>query len=197
MADERLVPARGLVAIEAAQEVVIRSRGKNRLDLERMPDSVRRRPRRQKPGVNEQQPSILHRQRTPSQPVEQVIAVGCFENRCERVQTMRGTMPRGDNQKMQIVIAENRRRRGAERLHAAQHGQRVGSTIDQIADQPQAIARKVEANQVEQLREFGVATLDITDDVVAHARGSRWRSAGRCAGLPQPLTTLPGVISSG
>src|SRR5271167_4107956 len=72
MADERFVPAGGLVAIEVAQEIVIRRRGENRLDLARKPDRVRRRPRWKKPGVNEQEPAILHHQRAPSQPVEQL-----------------------------------------------------------------------------------------------------------------------------
>ncbi len=87
---------------------------------------------------------------------------------------MRFAMPGGDRQQMKIVIAEHRDGGIAQRHHFAQHGKRVGPAIDEIADEPQAVAARREADEVEQLAEFGVAALDIADCVERHlnVRGS-------------------------
>ena len=66
------------------------------------------------------------------------------------------------------MIAENRRGRGAERLHGAQDRQRIGAAVDEIADDPKAVARAIERDHVEKLREFGVAALNVADNVMTH-----------------------------
>ena len=50
-------------------------------------------------------------------------------------------MARGDGQQMEIVVAEDGDGRVAERHHLAQHGERLRAAVDEIADEPQAVAR--------------------------------------------------------
>ena len=54
---------------------------------------------------------------------------------------MRLRVPGGDGQQMEVVVAENGDRRVAERLHLAQHGERIRAAVDEIADEPQPVAR--------------------------------------------------------
>ena len=123
-------------------------------------------------------------QRPAGEPVQELVAVGRFEDRRDRVLPVRLRVSRGHGQQMQIVIAENGDGRGAERLHVAQHGERIRAAVDEIADEPQAVARLGKADELEQLAELRVAALDVADRVVAHggaeARGGRDdASAGR------------------
>ena len=58
-----------------------------------------------------------------------------------RVLPMRALVPGGDRQQVEVVIAEHRDRGVAQRLDLAQHGERVGTAIDEIADEPQPVRR--------------------------------------------------------
>ena len=80
---------------------------------------------------------------------------------------MRRAVSGGDGQQVQVVVAEHRDRGIAERHHVAQHRERIGTAIDEIADEPQPIARRREADQRQQLAELGMATLDVADRVSA------------------------------
>ena len=75
---------------------------------------------------------------------------------------------RGDGEKMKIVVAEDSDRGIAQRLHLAQRRERIRPAVHDIADDPQPILAWREADQIEQLAELGVATLDIADRVEAH-----------------------------
>ena len=98
----------------------------------------------------------------------ELVAVGCFEDRPERVLPVRLRVARGDGQEVQIVVAEDADGGGAERLHVAQDGKRIGAAIDEIADEPQAIALLRKADELEQLAKLGAAALDVADRVVTH-----------------------------
>ena len=71
-------------------------------------------------------------------------------------------------QQMQVVIAEHGDGGIAERDHLAQHGERIRTAIDEIADQPQPVARRREADQRQQIAELGMAALDVADRVKRH-----------------------------
>ena len=118
--------------------------------------------------MHEQPLALDDDERTASQPVEQFVAVGRLEDRRERVVPMRLRVAGGDGQQMEIVVAEDGDRRIAQRLHFAQRGERIGSAIDDIADEPQPVLARREADQLEQLAELGVAALDVADRVEAH-----------------------------
>ena len=53
-------------------------------------------------------------------------------------------MARRDGQQVEIVIAEHRGGGVAERHDFAQHGERIGTAVDEIADEPQAIVGRAE-----------------------------------------------------
>ena len=107
-------------------------------------------------------------QRPAGEPVQKLVAVGCFEDRRERVLPVRLRVARGHGQEVQIVVAEDGDGGGAERLHVAQDGKRIRAAIDEIADEPQAIARLGKADELEQLAKLRAAALDVADRVVAH-----------------------------
>ena len=52
---------------------------------------------------------------------------------------MRVAMARGDGQQMQVVVAEDRRRRSTECANFTQHAERIGTAIDEVARQPKPI----------------------------------------------------------
>src|SRR6266567_7068378 len=112
-------------------------------------------------------------QRSLAQPVEQLVAIGRFQNRLNRVEPMRRAISRGDDQQMKIVVAQDRLRGGSQIFHGAQYRERVRASIHEITDEPQPIAGWIESDQVEQLPEFCVAALDVSDDVVPHWKASR------------------------
>ena len=100
-----------------------------------------------------------------AQPVEQLVAVGRAQNRSQRVSAVRFDVAGGDHQQVQVVIAEHGDRARAEAFHEAQHRQRMRAAVDEIADQPQAVARRIEAALVEQTAQRRVTALDVTDCV--------------------------------
>ena len=71
----------------------------------------------------------------------------------------------GDGQQMEVVVAENGDRGVAQRFHFAQRGERIRSAVHDIADDPQPVLARREADQIQQLAELGVAALDVADRV--------------------------------
>ena len=120
--------------------------------------------------MDEQTIVFLHDQRPSRQPIDQFVAIGRGENRVERIAAMRLAMAGRDRQQMKIVIAEHSDRRVAKRDDFAQHGERIGSAIDEIADQPQPIVVARKGDRVEELTQLDVTALDVADRVVRHER---------------------------
>jgi len=181
---ERVVPPMRLVAVERAQKRIGLCAREHRLHFARQRLRNRRRPLRQESRVNEQPAVFAHHQGKRAQPGKELVAVGRIEDGRQRVVAMRLAMAGGDRQQMQVVIAEHRHRGVAERSNLAQHGERFRSAIDEIADEPQSILVGREADQLEQLTELGVATLDVADGVKTHgfdASSRRARARRRCA----------------
>ncbi len=119
--------------------------------------------------MDEQRIALDDDERPALQPMQELVAVGGRENRRDRVAAMRFRMPGSDGEKMEIVVSEDGDCRIAERLHLAQHGERFGSAVDEVADEPEPVAAaRREADQLEQLAELRVAALDVADRVVAH-----------------------------
>ena len=78
-------------------------------------------------------------------------------------------MAGGDHQQVQVMIAQHDAHRIAQPPQQAQHAQRLRSSIDQVADQPQAVVRGVEGDALEQACKRRVTTLDVADSVSRHA----------------------------
>jgi len=165
---ELLAPLSGLVPVQHAQEFIGAIAREHRLHLARQHERRGHGPRRQEAGVHHRELALDRHQRPRGKPSEQCVAILGGENGIERVVGMRLAVAGGDRQQMKIMIAEHGHGRVAQRDHFAQHGQRIGPAIDQVADEPQAVGVGRETDEVEQLAEFGVAALDIADCVERH-----------------------------
>jgi len=165
---EVIGPRARLVAVERAQERVRAVAGEHGLHFVRKQQRLRDGPRRQEARVDHDEVALRYDERARGEPRDERVAVGRREDRVQRVLAVRLAVAGGDRQQMEVVVAEHRDRCVTERHHLAQHGERSGPAVDEVADQPQPVARRREADDVEQLAEFGVAALDVADRVVGH-----------------------------
>jgi len=173
VAGKRVVPAPGLVAVEHAQERVAALARHHRLDLARERHCLRRRPLRQQAGVDHQPVAVGYDERPARKPVDECVAIAGAKDVVECVAAMRPAKTRRNCQQVKIVIAEDRGRGIAERDHFAQHRERVGPAVHEIADEPQAVLARRERDEVEHRAELGVATLEVADRVEGHVEASR------------------------
>ena len=74
----------------------------------------------------------------------------------------------GDDQQMQIVVAEHGNGARAQAFDETQHRQRMRPAVYQVADQPQTVACRIERAFVEQAAQRRIATLHIADCVNGH-----------------------------
>jgi len=113
-----------------------------------------------------------------AQPAKQLFAIGSLEDGGQGVVLMQFGPALGDHQQMQIMIAQDGDRPAAEAFDEAQNLLRVRTAVDQIADEPQAVARLIETDLVEQFPQWIVAALQIAYRVGSHVRtvtGDRYR----------------------
>jgi len=116
---------------------------------------------------------VVMQQRAAQQPVHEFVAVRGPQHRHQRRIGPGGARhtARVQRQQMQIVVAQHRHRRAAQRAHEAQTFQALRTAIDQIAGQPQGIGARIETQTIEQPPQRIEAALQITDGVAGH--GSR------------------------
>ncbi len=111
-------------------------------------------------------------QRPCLQPVEQALAVGRVD---DRSQDGIGLAPLGvaarERQQVQVVIAEHDDRGVAQARDEPQHAERIGPAIDEVADEPEAVARGIEREAVEQ-------RLAVPRRSPARRRWRRWPRVG-------------------
>jgi len=74
----------------------------------------------------------------------------------------------GGGKQVQVMVAQDAVGGVAQGMHAAQDRQRLATTIDQIAAEPEAIRSWVEVDRIEETAQRIVATLDVTDRPVGH-----------------------------
>ena len=118
-----------------------------------------------------------------AEPGEEVVAVGRAEDVVQGVATARPlARHQREREQMQVVIAQHRDGGRAERHDPAHDAERVRAAIDEVAGQPQAVARRVERAGREQGFELAQATLDVADGVGGHAAGAA--QCSRC-GTPR------------
>ena len=114
-------------------------------------------------------PGGVH-QLAPAQPVQQFVAVGGTQDRVQRVAMVLLDVAGGDDQEMQIVIAEHGDGTRAEVFHETQYGERLRAAVHEVADHPQAVACWFEVELVEQPPQRRITTLDVADRVRRHQR---------------------------
>jgi len=163
-----VAPLPRLVAVEHAQEFACAVAREHGFDLARQRERLRRGPGRQEPGVHEDVVLVDRHERPSNEPRYERIAIRRCEDVVQRIAAMRLAIPRRDGQEMEVVIAEDRGGGVAHRHHVPQHCKRARPAVDEVADEPQAIARRVEADEIEEIAKFAVTALDVADRVERH-----------------------------
>jgi len=125
-------------------------------------------PLRQQAGMDHRIFAFDMEQRQPTQPGQQVVAIRSRKNFCQRILTADFAVAIRQHRQMQIVVTENDRRTPSQTFDQAQDGERVRAAIDQVANQPQAVACRREAQVFEQADKFSVATLNVADSIGGH-----------------------------
>src|SRR5688572_8128778 len=118
--------------------------------------------------------------RAPPQPRDQLGSVGGSEHVAERVVLARAleTFPLG--YEVQVVVAENHDRALIQVSCEAQHLEGFRTAVDEIADEPPAIAF-LETGLIQELPQLIEASLHVADRVRRHRR--RLEQAGRAGKL--------------
>ena len=119
-------------------------------------------------------------QRSRLQPVEQAFAIRRLQDGPQPVVAVAPLgVAAGERQQVQVVIAEHDGGRIAEAGNPAQHVERGGPAVDEVADEPEPVAGRVEAEEREQVVEFGGAALYVADGVDGHPLLSSTARASR------------------
>ena len=93
-------------------------------------------------------------------------------------------------------LPSTRDRGVAQRLHLAQHRERVRAAIDEVADEPQPVAARREADQLEKLAELGVTALDVADRVESSSMTFRRSLHGAMMRRPRSRVDLADLAAS-
>ena len=89
----------------------------------------------------------------------------------------------GDRQQRQVVVAERDDAVRAQRMHQAQRFQRLAAAVDQVAAEPQRVARRDRTAIFSSRRcESGVAALQVADAQMLIRRPSASAISAACAG---------------
>ena len=166
LAGKRLVPARGLVAVEGLDEGVALRPAQHLLHLGRACQRLCLVPLRRHARVHAQPPTFLVRQRLPEQPRQPAFALGIVQHIPEGVAAVRRAHALRYREQVQVVVAEQAGGAAFQRPQAPQHRQRCRPAVDEVAQQHEAVARGREAAGVEQPAQRLVAALHVPDEVV-------------------------------
>ena len=98
------------------------------------------------------------------EPLEPGLAIGRVEDVFEGVAAMPRPHAGGDGEQMPVVVAEDAVRGVAQVAQPAQHAERIGAAIDQVAEHVDPVARGGEADLGEQPVERVGAALDVADE---------------------------------
>lgn len=103
-----------------------------------------------------------------SEPRQKFLPIRCGENRLQRVfrTNCRDLFRHGKEE--EIVVAQDGDGPISKVLDVAKDAQRVRATIDQIADEPEAISGRVESNMLDETLQRFVTSLHISDRVGGH-----------------------------
>src|SRR5690606_41187611 len=83
----------------------------------------------------------------------------------------------GDREQGQVVVAEQDDAVVAQRMHEPQRLQRLAATVDQVAAEPQRVARRVEADALQQQLRRRMTYLHVADrpvNLVDWLTGNSW-----------------------
>jgi hypothetical protein len=124
---------------------------------------------RQEARVNQNVlPRDVHHRAVP-QPIEQIVPICSSDDVIESVvlATLHAILRK--RQQVQIVVAEHDHGAIPETTYEAQGGERRGTAVDQIANEPQMVPCAIEAERLEQPLQLVETPLNVTDRVGGHA----------------------------
>mmetsp|Transcript_4959 Transcript_4959/g.18008 ORF Transcript_4959/g.18008 Transcript_4959/m.18008 type:complete len:200 (+) Transcript_4959:670-1269(+) len=134
-------PALRLVAVHRVQEAGQVRAAQHGFDLAGQGQGVLQRPGRHDAGMHHQPAGLIPGQVLLPQPVDQGRAVGRREDVVQRVTGADPAHAVGDGEQVQVMVAEQAGGRAAEGLEPAQRRERPRPAVDQVAEQPEAVAR--------------------------------------------------------
>ena len=102
--------------------------------------------------------------------MQQFVAVRCRQDFVQGVALVCTAIAFGECQQMQVMVAEHADRGIAEVPDEAQHAERIRPAVDQVADEPQAVGGRIEADGIEQAQKGIVATLKIANGIGRHIK---------------------------
>ncbi len=134
-------------------------------------------------------------QRLAAQPLEQRVAVVGEQHRLQvRVDlALLVRLAFGDGEQRQVVVAEGDHAIAAQRMHQPQRFQRFAAAVDQVAAEPQPVARGIETDRVEQAPGRIEAALQVANGPGRHqcsVRGTARVKAGIGASNSVPSSPL-------
>ncbi len=144
-----------------------------------LPSQLRRttaRPLRYNSGVHQQVGSGIRArrlqvcQRPVDQPVEQLVAIRRAQNLIECVGSSLAPRAVCDCKQMQVMIAEHNDGVVSERPDVANDLERARPAVYEIADEPELIAVGGEAQASDELEQFSMAPLHVTDRITGHCK---------------------------
>jgi len=169
-ANEFVGPLRRLAAPHVCQRVVITRSAQQLLYLGGQCARLDGSPLRQQAGMHEAIGILDVTQRAFPEPVEQIITVGRSKNLVEGIVLAAPFLDAfGNHQQVKVMIAEHRDSSITKRFDVAKRRQRIGTAIDEIANQPQAVLRGIEGAPFEQIEKGLMTALDVTNCVGTHA----------------------------
>ena len=110
------------------------------------------------------------RERARKEPLEQRIPVGSREHLIQGIGAASAAAAEGDGEQMQVVVSQHDECVICQRTHEPERLERIRAAVDQIADEPQAIAVRRELQLRDQRAQLLVTTLHITDGKARHCR---------------------------
>ncbi|MNY23893.1 hypothetical protein D3C86_1575770 [compost metagenome] len=147
---------------------------------------------------------VMMQQRQVAQPVEQLVAIRRVEDFAQGIALLQSLGVVRHGQQVQVVIAEHAGHRFAHGKQEAQGFQRLRAAVDQIADQPQVVASRIEGHPIEQALERLQAALDVADGIQRHqcrapgtARRNGWIGAAKPWPSPACMPKLPCMLPTG
>jgi hypothetical protein len=137
---QTVVPMVRRVAVHGAEETLEVAASQHLFDFGRQRHGLRHRPLRQHTRMHHQPAVAVQRHGAVAQPVEQRLAVRRLQDVLHGVLAARGARALPQGQQVQVVVAQQALRRVAQGRQAAQHLERVGAAVDQVAQDVERVA---------------------------------------------------------
>ena len=167
---QAVIPGNRRIAVHLREEIAVMRALQRRFGFRRALHRVVDRPARQHARVHHQNIAFAPGQFLLPQPVQQFVAVRRIQNLVERIALVHTSKAFGQRQQVQIVVAEHADGGITQISDGPQHGQRIRSAIDQIADKPQPVGCRVELDFIQQTQQGRVTSLKIANGIGRHIK---------------------------